>query len=236
MGQVLEEGAPGRSYPEPPYMNASIHELEIRQFLYRYFAAFFLYPNQERLLKLQTFSERLADLGDEWAHLPFAAPLKALVDLMRGFPLVEKKALVDEFNRLFQVKPVAPPYETYFRATAGHLDGRIAAEIHQAYASSGLNPSPILNEQPDHLALELEFLSFLCGKEIEAIRADDQEAADLVRNEQGRFLEEHLARWFPAFAKKAGSEAQLEVHRKLLQSLFAFLRNELAILETAQKF
>jgi TorA maturation chaperone TorD len=50
------------------------------------------------------------------------------------------------------------------------------------------------------VAVELEFMSFLCAQEAEAWEAEDIRQARQFLKTERRFLKAHLNRWFPQFA------------------------------------
>jgi TorA maturation chaperone TorD len=58
-------------------------------------------------------------------------------------------------------------------------------------------------ERPDHLGMELEFMSVLAAREAYAHEHQlDNEAVAVCRDAQKKFLREHLGRWSPAFARR----------------------------------
>ncbi|RMD97247.1 MAG: hypothetical protein D6812_15605, partial [Deltaproteobacteria bacterium] len=77
---------------------------------------------------------------------------------------------------------------------------------------------------PDHVAVELEFLSYLCGKEIAAA----QEGKDRARitEAQRRFIERHLALWFPPFARMVAEKTDT-LYKEVVRFADAFLRLDL---------
>ncbi|MEE9599708.1 MAG: molecular chaperone TorD family protein, partial [Anaerolineales bacterium] len=100
------------------------------------------------------------------------------------------------------------------------------------YGLAGLAVSPEMNELPDHVAVQLEFMSFLCEKELIALQNNDQKVLADSQQEQRRFLRDHLARWFPQFAKKALEEADRDsFYRQVVETTYAFLYNELDVLD-----
>ncbi|MEE8470837.1 MAG: molecular chaperone TorD family protein [Dehalococcoidia bacterium] len=107
-------------------------------------------------------------------------------------------ALSPEFVRLFRgvrrgLSP-PPPYESVY-VDSGFVHGPSTDQVKREYQQFNLTGHD--GEPPDHLALELDFMRFLCEKEAEAWQ-NDQLPRDLLEAEQ-RFLDEHLARWVPAF-------------------------------------
>lgn len=231
---TTKEG-PDRPSFDISIMTESIQQLELRQALYRFFAALFLYPEEERMTKLCASAEVLHTNAQQWDSYPYADKLSTLLLAVKDLDARDQKTVVDEYNRLFLVKPLAPPYETYYRSEGGQFDGQIAAEVSGRYANAGLTMDPDLNELPDHVAVELEYLSFLCGKELEATQAEDHTVVEISQGWQREFIIEHLARWFPAFAKEAREAAQGKLYPAALAASYSFLRSELAFYEIPSK-
>lgn len=89
-----------------------------------------------------------------------------------------------------------PPYESVW-VDGGFVYGPSADRVGQKYRQ--FNMRILNNEPPDHLALELYFMRFLCEKEAEA-RSSGQSVQDWLREEED-FLREHLVTWLPAFCE-----------------------------------
>ncbi|MEE8357731.1 MAG: molecular chaperone TorD family protein [Anaerolineales bacterium] len=211
--------------------NLSMQTL-FRQTLYRLLCSVFLYPQEEMLADLQTGVKELHNSRLYWNEYEFADKLRQLISKIIDLDLNDRLPLVNEYNRLFLVKPKVPPYETTYLKLPGQSDGMIGAELSGVYGLAGLAVSPEMNELPDHVAVQLEFMSFLCEKELIALQNNDQEVLADSQQEQRRFLRDHLARWFPQFAKKALEEADRDsFYRQVVETTYAFLYNELDVLD-----
>jgi len=208
-------------------MMISLNQTVLRQALYRFLALLFLYPDKALLSDIQNGAKELLDSDHLWKDQVFAEKLMALTMFFDHFNLDDRKVIVDEYNRLFLIKPKAPPYESSYIKMSGQSEGMIAADISAAYSRAGLLVNPEINELPDHIAVELEFMSFLCEKEQLAILEGNEEEALSAQKEQQNFIHKHLARWFPKFSKKTLSETKQRLYEILIQTTFVFLRNEL---------
>jgi DMSO reductase family type II enzyme chaperone len=218
-------------HPLSKNMDTTLNRVVLRQALYRFFGSLFLYPDEELIANLQDGSGELLASEELWKDQFYAAKLNELIENILAFDVDNRKTIVDEYNRLFLVKPKAPPYETSFISILGQSEGTIAADISGYYSTVGLIVSPSINELPDHIAIELEFMSFLCERELLALKDGNDADAVVAQNEQRRFMSEHLARWYPQFAKKVLSETDEKLFKSLIQSVFVFLRSELRFLE-----
>lgn len=77
------------------------------------------------------------------------------------------------------------------------------ADLAAFYRAFGVEVSSDAGERHDHLCLELEFMSFLAGKEAYALENQlDDELMNVCRDAQRKFLREHLGRWTPAFTRR----------------------------------
>jgi len=93
----------------------------------------------------------------------------------------------------------------------------------KAYGRAGLAVAEDLRDLPDHAAVEAEFLCELLWRELEAWEAADGAAAARWLEEELSFLEEHLGRWFPAFAARLGRVADPGPYGPLLRAGSAFV-------------
>lgn len=82
------------------------------------------------------------------------------------------------------------------------------ADLAAFYRAFGLEVADGAGERPDHIGMELEFMSALAAKEAYAYehQLDDDQRA-LCRDAQKKFLREHLGRWSPAFARRLARAA-----------------------------
>jgi TorA maturation chaperone TorD len=88
------------------------------------------------------------------------------------------------------------------------------ADLAGFFAAFGLELDPGSGERQDHLAVELEFLSFLAAKEAYALEHQlDTAELELGRTAQGAFLREHAGRWVPGFCRRLERVAQHPVLR-----------------------
>ncbi len=83
---------------------------------------------------------------------------------------------------------------------------------------------------PDHISVELEFMSFLCAEEVKA-RDKANEAENVqIRIQQRAFLNEHLVKWFPQFARRITDAAPESIYSVITTTAYVFLRSDLGYL------
>ncbi len=204
--------------------------LSVRLILYRLLASLFLYPDDERLATLKPVAKELLE-NPIWEGYPFSAHVQELLEHLAKLNLEAPKPIIDAYNRLFLVRPQAPPHETFYTDAQGQFRGLLTSQLEEEYLQAGLAVSPDLNELPDHIAVELEFMAFLCSQEIEALEAENGTKAQEYRNNQRSFMAAHLARWFPKFAKRIVKAEPESIYRYLLPAAYNFLLHELKFLE-----
>ncbi|MGC8661938.1 MAG: TorD/DmsD family molecular chaperone [Nitrososphaeria archaeon] len=140
----------------------------------------------------------------------------------RGEPLdmpADTDRLEIEYNRLF-VGPghvPCPPYESVYRKDRplmerGLVMGPSTIDVQKRYGEAGLQKSKDFKDLPDHIAVELEFMRYLCAKEAD-------EGPGKWRTMQVEFLNHHVKPWYLEFA---------ECVKKHTTGFYAVLADELA--------
>jgi TorA maturation chaperone TorD len=84
-------------------------------------------------------------------------------------------------------------------------------------------------ERPDHIGMELEFMSVLAAREAYAREHQLDEAQfEICLDAQKKFLREHLGRWAPAFARRLARSAIHPALAALAELTGAFIAIECA--------
>jgi len=170
-------------------------EILRRQALYRLFAGLLLYPEPERVETLQRgaswLQEELSKSNGESAWGQHVPDLVAWLH-RQGELLEETQA---EWVRLFGVsrEGYCYPYEGAY--VASEVAGPLTAVLLKDYARAGLNLTA--DDLPDHVSVELQYMSYLCDLELETLRAQEMERTERIRAAQREFLAQHLCRWLP---------------------------------------
>ena len=151
--------------------------------------------------------------------------------LMEGDPGILLKDLGNEYDRLFSrlnnesISPVESVYKPWtqdplcslpFASERGLLMGDSAIHLLEIYRQTGLDVAEEFKGCPDHIVLELEFLSYLYGW------ATDME----VR----KFIGDHLD-WIPLFKEELMRLHPHPFYKSLLEILDLFLTMERKRLE-----
>ncbi|MBI2890349.1 MAG: molecular chaperone TorD family protein [Nitrospirae bacterium] len=107
-----------------------------------------------------------------------------------------------EYERIFDVAPVCPPYESAFCPA---LKERVLCDIAGFYTAFGLTPSARRAERPDHICAELEFLSVVSVKLALATSEGRLEAREVCEHAYRSFLGDHLGRWAQPFCEEVAA-------------------------------
>jgi DMSO reductase family type II enzyme chaperone len=194
----------------------------LRQALYRLFAWLFLYPEEKRLNTLRQGAGELLENQPLWETEPYAGVLRSLLERLVTLDEQAAAGLTREYTHLFAVKAVADPYESLYTTPHAEARGWVITQLERVYGRHGLVVSG-LNELPDHLAVELEFLSYLCDQEASASQAGDAVAALKFVTAQESFLEKHLLRWAPRLSQKVFDSMPDSMYGLVMSALMGFL-------------
>ena len=153
--------------------------------------------------------------------------LGQLVSLIKSFPDVDSlyQHLEVCYVRLFISAKggiVAPLYESCYEFEGAPLMGRAAEEMKERFQEKGLSISDNIQEPPDHLSIELEYLYFLLDKGWR--EQDDTLAAEAVE-----FATETMLPWVSEFSQKLANEKECLFYpliAKVLVEILNFISSE----------
>lgn len=110
-----------------------------------------------------------------------------------------------------------PPYEGFYKNNDSICAS--ALEVRGFYRKAGLLPDETVQESPDYVCIELDFMKNLC------LREQDQWASMVDVTEtvaaEEEFLREHLGRWIGEFCRQAEKDALTGFYRGFLGILDA---------------
>jgi TorA maturation chaperone TorD len=107
-----------------------------------------------------------------------------------------------EYDRLFgkSIRRVLPQESSYrWRDASNMLEGvdSLTRALNQEYSQFGLTP---IGGMEDCVAMEFEFMAYLCDQEAENWALLSMSTARELRQHQRNFLTDHLGVWFPEFS------------------------------------
>ena len=178
-------------------------------------------PRDETLPELEALSEAL--LGLDWDSRATGA-LEAVLSAIRETDLDAQRV---RYQRLFGGSVLVSPYEGSYELDPIR-QGRQLADVAAFYRAFGAVAHGPVAERPDHVGCELEFLSYLELRRLEAAGAAGGADAALLEGITARFLEDHAGRWLPTFfgdTYEAAGDARL--YKALAAFGSALVRDEL---------
>ncbi len=186
---------------------------KIRSLSYRLLSRLFSYPENDEWL-LVGKKEQLSCLRRLSCSDAIRSWLDELSDTLRQADL---ETLQVEYVRLFDYRPVSPPYESAY-LQAGQKN-QMVKNLKALYRKAGLQCQE--EEGHDHIIVELEFMYYLYAQE------GKNGAEPLWQNIRSAFLDDHLLKWLPHFCGILQKKAA-EPYRQL-----GFIAN--AVVESEKK-
>ncbi len=178
-----------------------------RQGMYRLLASAFLAPESGTFSSAIEAAGHLLQMAYSASDLSCYTTCVEFLDELSGFTAVDQASLGVSYRRLFDDRPMGalvPLYEAAVTDPLGMDAGWILGDIEAAYGAVGMKAGAAGGRRPDHVSVELEFLSHLCGTEAAGWEAGDVRAARRAINLQVRFIAKHLGVWSPALTRAIG--------------------------------
>lgn len=179
------------------------------------------YPPQRELWRKENLPGSLAGLLARDCP-PAAESARRMAEALAG---CDAESLSVEYARLF-VGPrqvVAPPYGSVYLEEGRRVMGDSSLDALRMYREAGLRLHPDFKELPDHIAAELEFLSYLTATALAAEAAGRDEDATRLRDAREDFLDRHLRQWASPFSARITEGTDHPFYRELADCLAAFV-------------
>ncbi|MBZ0170737.1 Chlorate reductase assembly chaperone protein [Candidatus Methylomirabilis lanthanidiphila] len=195
----------------------------VRGAVFQSLALGFAYPSSDVFIQLKARWSALLNDSRSWPG-DLRQPFQRTNSLLLS---ADRETLESEHVRLFGPAARCPLHETAY-GDGGRLLGRSAslADIAGFYLAFELHPAPGDPHREDHIGLELEFMSLLALKEAYAIAEGWQEALEITRTTQRRFLQDHLGTWIDAFTAQLKLCEPHPFYAALGESLCAWVHSE----------
>jgi len=209
-------------------MNENQSAAAIREDVYRLLAACY-YPPKPALFE-EKCCDALAALLSDLA--PEASAYAAQAARLTAEQPVESLAV--EHARLFigPFQLVAPPYGSFYLEDNKTVMGDSTAAAQAFYRGCGLQMAEDFHELPDHITVELEFMSFLAFGQHQAEAANGLESRRLM-GLQLEFLERFLMPWLPPFTEAITNDGESSFYQALARCTAAFVTSDQARLAVA---
>ncbi|MFQ5803267.1 MAG: molecular chaperone [Candidatus Methylomirabilales bacterium] len=199
-----------------------------RHAAYRLFGAVFLYPTEERFTTLIAAARELERHSEPFVGLAFFPQWRTFLGTLARRRDSGTADLEAAYLDLFVVNQKVPLYESGFLAPG--TPALTMAALEGDYNAAGLSVAASFTEPPDHAAVELEFMSFLCGKEAEAWTKRSLKDGVHRLEAEAKFLDRHLSCWFPAFADQVALRAGDGFYTSVTRAAHAFIGHDQALL------
>jgi len=154
--------------------------------------------------------------------------LKGFLGHLAGSALTD---LAVEYARIFLGAGLARgdaafPYESVYTSPDRLVMQEARDQVLKIYREERLDRAEAFNEPEDHVALELEFMAYLCQKTTEALKAGDKVGTLGYLTKQKDFLEKHLIPWVPTFCADIQRIAQRDFYKAVARITVGYLGME----------
>ncbi len=189
---------------------------------YRFLSACFCQP-QDNLFHAEHLLNNLSMNLRQTS--PEAAVFSALME--KNIGKYSDEDLTVEYTRLFlgpfEIK--APPYGSLYLDGERRVMGDSTMEVVRFYEDAGLSGSKECRDLPDHIAVELEFMSYLLYQEAEALEKSDFVTALEMIKKQEIFLDRFLGSWIVPFCERIKEATENGFYAALADCASTFVRS-----------
>jgi putative dimethyl sulfoxide reductase chaperone len=200
-------------------MTTTVDQKVRRGNCFKLLAACFYEPEKEFFLK-----EGLCDnLASQLASLHLERAATAANGMKQALEEQNDSDLKVEYARLFvgPFKLIAPPYGSVYLEGKRMLMGDSTLAVQKAYQENGLALE--VSEAPDHIALELEFMHYLCLREANAEAGQNKEEAGRIAGARSEFIGKFLKPWVANFCTDIRTGTDNQFYRHLADCLEGFI-------------
>jgi TorA maturation chaperone TorD len=200
--------------------------------IYRTFASLFLFPDDALVRSLR---DAMPDLQAFRTLFPTIIHIGLVERVCRNLTGPDPMSLAgvrEAYASLFLTGAgplVCPAFESAYTRRNGPDAGWLGATLEGMYARAGLTTGPGL--PPDHAAVELDFLGFLCSQEASSWQTSDAAAPVRLLRRERTFITQHLGRWFEPFARRLARVDHGGFHSTAASSAAAFLAHDFNLID-----
>lgn len=194
-----------------------LNKIKTRGDCFKLLAACFYEPDKDLFLE-ERVCDNLRRLLNGWA----SGAAKAAGEMDLSLEALSQEQLSVDHAALFigPFELIAAPYGSVYSEGQRQLMGDTTINTLRFYENAGLALD--VKEPPDHIAIELEFMSYLCRKEVEASGAGDYKDAEKFRDMQIQFFNTSLG-WTQQFCDSIKQGSENSFYHSLADCLSRFM-------------
>ncbi len=113
-----------------------------------------------------------------------------------------------------------PPYESLYR---GAVANDTVLSVSSSYRAADCRVAKHIKDAPDHLGVEISFLSELCVREADALECGNESVAQEARRASAEFMSNHLGCWVSSFCVEMLTFATTNFYRAVAHLLKDFI-------------
>jgi len=134
---------------------------------------------------------------------------------------------VDYANLFLGVKQKpAHPSESVYLSKEQSMYQEPRDRVLAAYWKAGIDKKKEYTEPEDHIAVELQFMEYLCRRSVEALQTGEVAEALRYMKTQEEFVNDHLARWVPRLAADILESGETDFYRGVALITDAFVATD----------
>lgn len=207
----------------------------LRQGSYRLLGAAFLFPEETTVAMASQAAVHLRQRRRWASQWSFFGPWDRFLQMLAALTSAEVPELQQMHARLTTGTAAGervPVTESEYSPQPALESGIVMGTLEKEYASAGLSSSSLTGETSDHIAVEMEFMSHLCGLEAQTWAARNPSDALETMEREKRFLDKHPCRWVPVLARQIASVPDSGVYAAAAQAAWAMVVHDSDFLET----
>ncbi len=202
--------------------------LEARVVLYAVLAASF--RAEPSAAVLGELTEQVSALKRRIEGLPLSAVERSLDSMLQALAASTPEALAGDYDDLFLLSKnthLAPSESAYLEKM---ICGRATVDVMKTYAEFGFIREESFREPYDHIALECAFMAGLAAELLEHALGGDRGRVKGLVDAQASFIELHMGRWIPDWAKNVRAAAGTHFYRAVAQLASSFVAADRSLL------
>jgi TorA maturation chaperone TorD len=210
----------------------------LRQDTYQVLGMLFLYPTPPLTVTAAALARRLLHRAGGATYLGFYGAWWRCLRVVGRLTAATRPKLQRQYQELFAPSALRPPVplgECAYVDPTCLAPGAVLADIERAYAEAGLAMAQNTVDGPDHIAVELEFLSYVASQEAAGWETARFTIALEAMSVQQSFLEAHLCRWVPALARAVAGRLPESVYHLGAEATAALVLHDVDFLPTLIK-